>query len=187
MSHYRLAAILLIAASAPAQIQERMDGYVAPLTKRDGAACFDTNPQVCRTPWVKYERTNLKEWMSVFDQIAWVCETPERNHWCYTMNGEGCACSGKQPPGEWQREGEESGLHREIQEHVIEPCSEAISPFLGIGPGAVRYAYRVELGKVADAIVSAAHGKPEGVRQGIYEAGVGLCAMFVEKAAPGGR
>lgn len=180
-----LVVILILASAAPAQVQEKLDGYVLPLTMRDGTACFASNPQVCRTPWVKYERTKLESWMSVFDQRAWVCEARDRKRWCYTEGGEGCACSGNPPRGEWKREGEESGLHDEIQKHVIEPCSEAVSPFLGIGAGVIRYSYRIELGKVEAAVVSAAHGKPEDVRQGIYEVGVRVCALFIEQAAPG--
>ena len=183
MKHFAL--ILTLAVAAPAQVQEKLDGYVLPLTMRGGAACFASNPQVCRTPWVKYERTKLEAWMSVFDQVAWVCETRDRKRWCYTEGGEACACSGKPPPGEWKREGEESGLHDEIRKHVIEPCTEAVSPFLGISAGVVRHSYRIELGEVEDAIVTAAHGKPEGVRNGIYEAGAKLCALFIEQAAPG--
>ena len=180
-----LAVILILALPVPAQVQEKLDGYVLPLKMRDDSACFANTPQVCRTPWIKYERITLESRMSVFDQRAWVCESRNQKYWCFTEGGESCACSGKPPPGEWKREGEETGLHDEIRKHVIEPCAEAVSPFLGIGAGVARYSYRLELGKVEDAIVTAAHGKPEAVRHGIYEAGARLCALFIEQAAPG--
>ena len=175
---------MLLTGIVGAQVQERLDGYVAPLKKRDGSACFDTRPQICRTPWVRHERTNLTAEMSVFDQIAWVCESRSQEYWCSTIQGEGCTCSGNPPPGEWKREGEDSGIHDEIREQVIEPCSEAVSPSLGIGARTVRYSYQIELGKVENAVLSAVQGKPDGIRHGIYEAGVKLCALFIEQAAP---
>ncbi|MCY4584530.1 MAG: hypothetical protein OXB98_00680 [Bryobacterales bacterium] len=121
----------------------------------------------------------------MFDQSAWVCEARNRKRWCFTEGGEACACSGNPPPGEWKREGEEAGLHDEIRKHVIDPCAEAVSPFLGISAGVVRYSYRNEMGKVEDAVVTAAQGKPEGVRYGIYEAVARLCELYIEQAAPG--
>ena len=180
----RIVVFFVLTLIAPAQVQERLDGYVLPLKMRTGAACFVSNPQICRTPWIKYKRTNLTMRMSVFDQVAWVCESRNQKYWCFTEEGDSCGCSGAPPSGEWQRDSEESELHDEIQKHVIKPCSEAVSPFLGIGAEGVQYSYRIELGKVESAIVSVAHGKPESVRQGIYVAGAKMCALFIEEAAP---
>ena len=176
--------ILAFAIPASGQIQERLEGYLVPLKKRDGSACFED--LICRTPWVKYNRATLQEDTSVFDHTAWLCEAREPVYWCSTSEGVSCSCSSRKPSGDWQREGEENELFSEIQEHVIKPCSEAVSPFLGMGAGAIRYSYQLELGKVEDAIVTAAHGKPENVRMGIYEASVRMCVLLIEEAAPGG-
>ena len=74
-------------------------GNVLPLTRSSGERCFED--EICPSPWIQYERTTNFPGQEPETQDAWSCQS--RSSWCWVAGGEGCFCSGTQPPGTWTR------------------------------------------------------------------------------------
>ena len=77
----------------------RVVGNVLPLTRSSGERCFED--EICPSPWIQYERTTNFPGQEPETQDAWSCQS--RSSWCWVAGGEGCFCSGTQPPGTWTR------------------------------------------------------------------------------------
>ena len=115
------ASLLAVSATGRSQIV----GDLLPLTNSSGERCFED--EICPSPWIQYEWTD--PWSNPETHDAWSCQS--RSRWCWTMaGGEGCSCSGTQPPGTWIRVDDRSDVSV-----VPDPWAAPLLPVTDLSPG----------------------------------------------------
>ena len=132
-----LIAVSLLTVSAPGRSQ--IVGDLLPLTNSSGEKCFED--EICPSSWIQYEWTD--PWINPETHDAWSCQS--RSRWCWTVaGGEGCSCSGRQPPGEWIRVDDRSDVSV-----VPDPWAAPLLPVTDLSPGETHVAWdELEVGKL---------------------------------------